>query len=180
MKEARLQTLMTDFDRLKMTESESIDSYAGKLSGIISKSTALGETIDESKLVKKFLKTLPRSKFIQIVASLEQVLDLKRIGFEDVVGRLKAYEERIREDDGGEDGVKVMFASRSTDDWSGGGGSGSSGGSSGRTKGKGGRSNRSRGFNHDGSAGGSGSNPAQKQNKPNFDDQPNSNKKMQL
>ncbi|XP_023750922.1 uncharacterized protein LOC111899299 [Lactuca sativa] len=103
VREARLQTLNAEFDRLKMQESETIDSYAGKLSGIASKSAALGETIDESKLVKKFLKTLPRSKFIQIVASLEQVLDLKSVGFEDVVGRLKAYEERIKEeeDDGG-------------------------------------------------------------------------------
>ena len=59
VKEARLQTLNAEFDRLKMQESETIDSYAGKLSGIASKSAALGETIDESKLVKKFLKTLP-------------------------------------------------------------------------------------------------------------------------
>ncbi|XP_023755309.1 uncharacterized protein LOC111903783 [Lactuca sativa] len=115
VKEARLQTLNAEFDRLKMHESESIDSYAGKLSGIASKSAALGKTSEESKLIKKFLKTLPRSKFIQIVASLEQVLDLKMVGFEDVIGRLKAYEERIREEDISEaDQSKVLFAKKST------------------------------------------------------------------
>lgn len=110
VKETRLQTLIIEFDRLKMSKSESIDTYVGKLSEIASKSTVLGEVIDESKLVKKFLKTLPRSKFVHIVASLEQVLDLKTIRFEDVVGLLKAYEERIMEDEiVGEDQPQVLF-----------------------------------------------------------------------
>lgn len=110
VKEARLQTLMAKFDHLKMSDSESIDDFAGKLSGLASKSVALGEVIDETKLVKKFLNSLPREKFIHIVASLEHVLDLKTNGFEDVVGRLKAYEEEIREEDiGGKDQVKVLF-----------------------------------------------------------------------
>ena len=85
VKEARLQTLNTDFDRLRMSESESIDSFAGKLSGLASKSASLGEQIEESKLVKKMMKVVPR-RYIQLVASLEQVLDLKTVGFDDVVG----------------------------------------------------------------------------------------------
>ena len=40
-------------------------------------------------MVKKFLKGLPRMKFIHIVASLEQVLDLNSTGFQDIVRRLK-------------------------------------------------------------------------------------------
>lgn len=46
------------------------------------------------------------------MASLEQVLDLNINTFEDIVGRLKAYEERIAEDetDGQEDKNKLMFA----------------------------------------------------------------------
>ncbi|KAL4588119.1 hypothetical protein LXL04_000999 [Taraxacum kok-saghyz] len=177
VKEARLQTLMSEFDRLKMSESESIDSYAGKLSGIASKSAALGETIYESKM---------------IVASLEQVLDLKSVGFEDVVGRLKAYEERIREDDGGDEQQRVMFTSTGGG-WRSGGGTGSSGASGASGGKKTDRENdRREGFNSRGSSGyasgsssgsGSKSNPAQtfnrpnNQKQPNFDDQPNSNKK---
>lgn len=99
VREARLQTLMTEFDAIKMRETETIDEFVTKLSGIATKSAALGEVMEESKLVKKFLKALPRSKFIQIVASIEQSIDLKNTGFEDVVGRLKAYEERIREEE---------------------------------------------------------------------------------
>lgn len=110
VKEARLQTLMAEFDRLRMKETETVDDFAGKLSEISSKSAALGEDIDEAKLVKKFLKSLPRKKYIHIVASLEQVLDLKTTGFEDIVGRLKAYEERIAdEEESQDDQSKLMY-----------------------------------------------------------------------
>ena len=99
VKEARLQTLMAEFDRLKMKESDTIDSFVGKLSEIASKSSALGEKIEEKKLVKKFLSSLLCKKYIHIVASLEKVLDLKTISFEDNIGCLKAYEERVGEDE---------------------------------------------------------------------------------
>ena len=95
VKEARLQTLMAEFDRLQMKDDETIDAFAGKLSEITSKAASLGEIIEESKVVKKFLKSLPWNRYIQIVASLEQVLNLNTVAFEDIVGRLKAYEERI-------------------------------------------------------------------------------------
>ncbi|XP_013654635.1 uncharacterized protein LOC106359493 [Brassica napus] len=110
VKEARLQTLMNEFDRLKMKETESIDDFGGKLSELASKSSALGVIIEEAKLVKKFLSSLPRKKYIHIVASLEQVLDPNKRNFEDITGRLKAYEERILdEEDGEEDQTKLMY-----------------------------------------------------------------------
>ena len=146
VKEARLQTLMAEFDRLKMKDDETIDLFAGKLAEISSKSASLGETIEESKLVKKFLKSLPRKKYIHMVASLEQVLDLNITSFEDIVGRLKAYEERIaeeEEDDTHEDKEKLMYGDTSQESY---------GGSYGRGRGRGGRSNwRGRGRGRTGS-----------------------------
>ncbi|GKC14192.1 retrovirus-related pol polyprotein from transposon TNT 1-94 [Tanacetum coccineum] len=98
VKEIRLQTLITEFENLKMSDNDTIDAYAAKLSGIASKSATLGKVISELKLVKKFLTSLPR-RFVHIVEALEQVLDLKTMAFEDVVGRLKAYEERVKQED---------------------------------------------------------------------------------
>ena len=74
VKEARLQTLMADLDKLMMSESDTVDGFAGKISGIAAQSASLGVMIDETKLVKKFLKGLPRTKFIHIVASLNKFL----------------------------------------------------------------------------------------------------------
>lgn len=73
-----------------------MDDFEEKLSGITSKSTSLGVVMTKQKLVKNFLTSLPM-QFVHIVAALEQVLDLKMIGFEDVVGHLKAYEEITKE-----------------------------------------------------------------------------------
>lgn len=109
-KEARLQTIMNEFDRIKMKDNETIDEFGGKLAEISSKSSALGISIEEPKLVKKFLSSLPRKKYIHIVASLEQVLDLNNTSYEDIIGRLKAYEERVRENEEPQkDQTKLMY-----------------------------------------------------------------------
>lgn len=73
----------------------------------------LGESVEETKIVKKFLKSLPRRKYIHIVTSLEQELNLKTTTFEDIVGRLKAFEECIaeEEDDVQVNQTKLMYAS---------------------------------------------------------------------
>nr|GEV48454.1 hypothetical protein [Tanacetum cinerariifolium] len=111
VKEARLQTLITEFENMKMSDNDSIDAYAAKLSGIASKSTTLGEVMSKHKLVKKFLTSLPR-RFVHIVAALEQLLDLETTGFEDVVGRLKAYEERVKEKDKANDAQENLLYAR--------------------------------------------------------------------
>ncbi|XP_076884845.1 uncharacterized protein LOC143534160 [Bidens hawaiensis] len=95
VKVARLHTLIREFDGLMMKETETIDEYVSRMTAISSKAATLGQPYEERKLVQKFFTSLP-SRLIQVVASLEQVLDLKTVGFEDVVGRLKAYEERIK------------------------------------------------------------------------------------
>ena len=90
---------MAEFDKLKMKDNETIDECAGRLSEISTKSASLGEDIEETKVVKKFLKSLPRKKYIHIVAALKQVLDLKNTTFEDIVGRIKTYEDKVWDDD---------------------------------------------------------------------------------
>ncbi|XP_076948271.1 uncharacterized protein LOC143620460 [Bidens hawaiensis] len=107
-KEAKLQTLIEEFDVMRMKDLDTINNYAAKLTRIKTKAISLGEPIEEKRLVKKFFTSLQR-RFIHIVASLEQVLDLKTIGFEDVVGRLKTYEERTRDDDEPDNQSKLMF-----------------------------------------------------------------------
>ncbi|XP_076955594.1 uncharacterized protein LOC143630479 [Bidens hawaiensis] len=95
VKDGRLHTLIREFDGLMMNETETIDEYASRMTAISSKATTLGQPYEERKLVHKFFKSLS-SRFIQVVVSLEQVLDLKTVNFEYVVGMLKAYEERIK------------------------------------------------------------------------------------
>lgn len=135
-----------------MKDIEKVDDFVDKLSEIASKSLSLGKEIEESKLVKKFLSSLHRKKFIHIVAALEQVLDLKTTTFEDIIGRIKAYEERVADDEEPkEEQSKLMYANTesqtSEDNRSNSGnyrGRGRGGRFGGRGRGRGGRSSYQR------------------------------------
>ncbi|KAG7599886.1 Zinc finger CCHC-type [Arabidopsis suecica] len=142
VKDARLQTLMGEFERIRMKETDKIDDFAGKLSELSTKAADLGNNFEEPKLVKKFLNSLPRKKYIHIIAALEQVLDLNATSFEDIVGRLKAYEERIcDEEDNQDDQSKLMYASSENQNtqqtWFANRGRGNGGRSYGRGRGRG-------------------------------------------
>ncbi|KAD4585349.1 hypothetical protein E3N88_22952 [Mikania micrantha] len=95
VQKTRLHTLKSEFEALRMKDGESIDEYAGKLSGMISRHSSLGETPEDSKLVRKLFDTVP-DKFIQLAASMEQYSDVDSMPFEEAIGRLKAYEDRLK------------------------------------------------------------------------------------
>lgn len=119
VREARLQTLMDDFHRLRMKETDTIDEFSGRLAELSSRSASLGEIIEEPRMVKKFLSSLPKSKYITIIAALKQVLNLNTTSFEDIVGQLKAYEERIKiDEDPQEDQGKLMYANHDQESYS--------------------------------------------------------------
>ncbi|KAL8101432.1 hypothetical protein AgCh_033358 [Apium graveolens] len=57
-RQARVQTLMIEFEMMKMTEEESIEDFSLKLSGLMTNMRALGETVQENYLVKKLLRAV--------------------------------------------------------------------------------------------------------------------------
>ncbi|XP_071742238.1 uncharacterized protein [Rutidosis leptorrhynchoides] len=95
LRSARLATLKRELEGLKMKEGESVDEFATKLTGLASKARSLGYELEEVDLVKRLLDSMPMS-FLQIVASIEQCFVLDEMLFDEAVGRLKAYEERIK------------------------------------------------------------------------------------
>ncbi|GJU00703.1 zinc finger, CCHC-type containing protein [Tanacetum coccineum] len=78
-----------------MKEDDTVDAFTAKLNGYATKAKELGKTLDESLLVRKLLDSTP-DKFIQIVASIEQTNDLDDITLDEIIGKLKAFEERIK------------------------------------------------------------------------------------
>ncbi|XP_076892656.1 uncharacterized protein LOC143544429 [Bidens hawaiensis] len=95
VKEAHLEILESDFESLKMGVDDSLDVYAGKISEIASQASNLGHTMSDKKLVRKLLSSVPE-KFIQIVVTIEQFVDLGAVPFQEAVRRLKAFEERTK------------------------------------------------------------------------------------
>ncbi|KAI3802277.1 hypothetical protein L1987_30407 [Smallanthus sonchifolius] len=95
VQKARLHTLDRDFEALKMKDGESVDEFAGKVSGMVSRYNSLGATKEDGVLVRKLLDSVP-DKFLQLVASIEQISDVDSMPFEEAIGRLKAYEDRLK------------------------------------------------------------------------------------
>ena len=65
VKEAKVQTLKSEFEAIRMKDGKSIDGLAMKLTTIVNGIRSLGDIVEEISVIKKF----PR--FMQIVTSIE-------------------------------------------------------------------------------------------------------------
>ena len=98
MKDTKLQMLTTRFEELKMSEDESFDSFYGKLNEVVINKFNLGETTEDSKIVRKILRSLPesfRAKVTELMTSkdLDEVSkDLDDIKVQELIGSLQTYE----------------------------------------------------------------------------------------
>ena len=93
VKIARIQTLKAEFESLTMKESEGVDEFAVKIDNIVSSMRTLGDTVEEDYVVKKLLEAVST---LQLASTLEQFGDLEHMTVEEVIGRLKPHEERIK------------------------------------------------------------------------------------
>lgn len=71
-----------------------MDDFCLKLNGLVARIRALGESIGEAYVMKKILRAVP-TKFLQIASALEQFGNLETMSIEEVIGSLKAHEERL-------------------------------------------------------------------------------------
>lgn len=95
VKKARIQTLKTEFESLQMKDNDQLDDFCMRLNGLVTNIRALGEEINESYVVKKLLRAVP-TKFLQIASTLEQFGNMETMTVEEIVGSLKAHEERLK------------------------------------------------------------------------------------
>nr|GEZ54331.1 zinc finger, CCHC-type [Tanacetum cinerariifolium] len=98
VQKARLQTLRSELETLKMKPNESANEFAGKLSSIQAKFKSLWGTLKDKVLVRKLFNSAPK-KFLPIVASIEQYQEIDTMQFEEDVGRITAFEERLKSQD---------------------------------------------------------------------------------
>jgi hypothetical protein len=93
VKSAKLQTLRIQYENLKMNNEESIANFFLHLDEIVNRMRNLGETITESTLVEKILRSLT-TKFESKVSALEEKQDLQNFIVVQLHGILTAYEMR--------------------------------------------------------------------------------------
>ncbi|KAL7591267.1 uncharacterized protein LOC111904268 [Lactuca sativa] len=95
VKTARIQTLKTEFKALDMKDIEGVDEFATKVINNVSTMHTMGDTVEESYIMKKILRVVP-FKLLQIASTIEKFGDLETMTIEEVIGRLKAHEERMK------------------------------------------------------------------------------------
>ncbi|KAJ1257158.1 hypothetical protein BS78_K195100 [Paspalum vaginatum] len=93
VRKAKAGTLRREFDSLKFCNGETVDDFGIRIGRIVTQLTVLGDAINEEQVVRKFLQALP-PRFEQIASSIETLLDLSDVSVEELIGRLKATEER--------------------------------------------------------------------------------------
>ena len=83
--------LTTQFEELKMSEDESFDSFYSKLNEVVISKFNLGEKTEDSKIVRKILRSFPES-FHAKVTAIEESKDLNNIKVHELIGSLQTYE----------------------------------------------------------------------------------------
>ena len=96
VKEVNAQKLMEDFENIKFKEGESIEDFGMRITNLVGELRILGETVDDSRVIKKFLRVVP-PRLAPIVVSIEMFLNLKEITVDELIGRLRAAEDRLNE-----------------------------------------------------------------------------------
>ena len=87
VKDTKLQMLTTQFEELKMSKDESFDSFYSKLNEVVVNKFNLGEKMDDSKILRKILRSLPESFRVKVTA-IEESKDLNDIKVQELIGSL--------------------------------------------------------------------------------------------
>ena len=87
VKDSKLQRLTTSFEEIKMEEDESFDEFYAELKDIVNSAFNLGETIPESKIVRKVLRSLLK-RFHAKITAIEESKDIEKIPLTELVGNL--------------------------------------------------------------------------------------------
>ena len=77
-----------------MEEDETFDEFYAKLKDIVNSTFNLGESIAESKIVRKILRCLPK-RFHPKITVIEEGKDIDPVPLTGLVGNLQTYEMRI-------------------------------------------------------------------------------------
>ena len=91
VKDSKFQRLTPSFEEIKMDEDESFNEFYAKLKDIVNLAFNLGETIPESKVVRKVLRSL-LERFHAKITAIEESKDIDSISLTELIGNLQTYE----------------------------------------------------------------------------------------
>jgi hypothetical protein len=150
LRDAKAQSLRSDYDQLRHKPGESVDDLAMRLTGLTAKLAELGDPESDKKVMQKWLRIVPK-RYSQLAHSIDNLVDLNMTSIEEIVGRFKAAEERYEQEAEEEGGTKLYLTE---EEWHARAGRHESGSSSGGKKPRGkGQADRGKGATRSGNTG---------------------------
>ena len=101
VKESKINMYVHDYELFKMKPNELIVDMYTRFNGIVNKLKALGKTYENQELVRKLLRSLPKSWEAKVTA-IQEAKDLNVLPLEELLGSLMTYEmnaKRYEEED---------------------------------------------------------------------------------
>jgi hypothetical protein len=89
------QQLRRNFANVTFKEGESVTDFGVRITALATNLCTLGDNISDIEVVKKLLQVVPKS-LNQAAVSIEMFVDLNKATIEDVIGRLRVFEERAK------------------------------------------------------------------------------------
>ena len=87
IKTVKFQRLTSSFEEIRMEEDETFNEFYAKIMDIVNSAFNLGESIIESKIVRKILRSLPERFHAKIIA-IKEVKDIDQIPLTELVRNL--------------------------------------------------------------------------------------------
>lgn len=94
VKRSLLQALRRDFEVLEMKKSETITEYFARVMAVANKMRSNGETMPDSKVVEKILRTLTE-RFTYVVVSIEESKDTDTLSIDELQNSLAVHEQKF-------------------------------------------------------------------------------------
>ena len=91
VKVSKLQMLTSRFETIRMEDRENFGEFHAKLMNIVNSNFNLGESIPNSKVVRKILRSLP-VRFRAKVTVIEESKDVDSLKVDELVGSLQTFE----------------------------------------------------------------------------------------
>ncbi|XP_058775996.1 uncharacterized protein LOC131650302 [Vicia villosa] len=111
VKRAQLQALRRVFELLTMKGGEKVDNFLGRTLVVVNKMKSNGETMEQSTVVSKILRSL-LNKYNYVVCSIEESNDLITLSIDELHGSLLVHEQRMQGNQWEEHVLKVAHEDR--------------------------------------------------------------------
>ncbi|KAL6639641.1 hypothetical protein ACP70R_023372 [Stipagrostis hirtigluma subsp. patula] len=93
VKSANVERLLKAFENVAFRDGETVDEFVMRINGLVASLRELGEDMEDSRVVRKILRVLPK-RMKQVAVSIQMLLDLKTMSVEELLGRLRVAEEQ--------------------------------------------------------------------------------------